>query len=318
MPKPVYALVGAEPFVQLEKLRAILAQLPKDAQRIDFDGERAELSEVLDELRSFAMFGSAKVVVVRSADEFLSRFREQLEDYVAKPSDSGVLVLRLESLPSNQRIYKAIAKIGTIESCEPPRDLPRWVIQHAKEAHAVSIATDAAHLLVELIGSDLGRIDTELAKLALATEGKVITSEHVTGAVAFARERQMWDMTNELASGHTAEALRRWRQLIQLDPTTEFRAVTWLGMWLENVRKAIALKRKGMQPFAIAQQLRIWPREIQGPFFQTAEALGESGTARATDLLADVDLRSKTGVGDAESNVERFILEIGRLQSGSA
>lgn len=315
MPKPVYALVGAEPFLQLEKLREILAQLPKDAQRIDLDGERAELAEVLDELRSFAMFGSTKVVVLRNADEFLSRFREQLEDYVASPSDSGVLILRLSSLPANQRIYKAIAKVGTIESCEAPKDLPRWVIAQAKEAQGVSIAPDAARMLVDLIGQDLGRIDTELAKLALAADGKAITAEHVSGGVAFARERQMWDMTNELACGHTAEALRRWRQLIQLDPSTEFRAVTWLGMWLENVRKALALKRKGMQPFSIAQQLRIWPREIQGPFFQTADAMGESGAARATDLLADVDLRSKSGVGDAESNVERFILEIGRLQS---
>jgi DNA polymerase-3 subunit delta len=315
MPKPVYALVGAEPFLQLQKLREILAQLPGDAQRIDLDGERAELAEVLDELRSFAMFGSAKVVVVRNADEFLTRFREQLEDYVARPSDSGVLILRLQSLPANQRIYKAIARVGSVESCEPPKDLPRWVIQRAREEQGVAIAPDAARLLVDLIGADLGRIDGELAKLALAADGKTITAEHVSGAVAFARERQMWDLTNELACGRTAEALRRWRQLIQLDPSTEFRAVTWLGMWLENVRKAIALKRKGVQPFSIAQQLRIWPREMQGPFFQTAEALGESGAARATDLLADVDLRSKSGVGDAESNVERFILEIGRLQS---
>jgi DNA polymerase III delta subunit len=86
-------------------------------------------------------------------------------------------------------------------------------------------------------------------------------------------------------------------------------------MWLENVRKAIAMKRKGMQTFAIAQQLRIWPREIQGPFFETADALGEAGARRATDLLANIDLRSKSGVGDAASNVERFILEIGGLMA---
>lgn len=314
MAKPVYALVGTEAFAQLQKLREILTILPPDAQRVDLDGERAELSEVFDELRSFAMFGSGKVVILRNADAFLTRFREQLEEYVAQPSDSATLVLRLESLPSNQRIYKAIAKVGAIEKCEAPKDVPGWVIQHAREAQKIAISADAAKLLVDLVGPDLGRLDTELAKLALAADGKQITPDHVSGAVAFGRERQMWDMTNELACGRPAEALLRWRQLIQIDSSTEFRAVTWLGMWLENVRKAIAMKRKGMQPFAIAQQLRIWPREIQGPFLQTAEALGEAGAARATDLLAEVDLRSKTGIGDAVSNVERFILEIGRIQ----
>jgi DNA polymerase-3 subunit delta len=314
MAKSVYALVGGDAFLQLQKMREILGQLPPDAQRADIDGERAELAEVLDELRSFAMFGGGKVVVIRNADDFVSRFREQLEDYVAQPSDSATLILRLESLPSNQRIYKAIAKIGTIESCEPPKDLGRWVVQHAETAHDVTISPEAAKLLVDYVGNDLGRLDTELAKLALQCDAGKIGAEDVSCGVAFQRERQMWDMTNELACGRTSEALHKWRQLVALDSSAEFRAVTWLGMWLENVRKALAMKRQGVLPFTIAQQLRLWPREIQQPFFQTADALGEAGVARATDLLADVDLRSKSGLGDAASNVERFILEMGRVQ----
>ena len=314
MAKLVYALVGPEPFLQLQRLRAILAELPKDVQRIDLDGERAELSEVLDELRSFAMFGGAKVVVVRSADAFLSRFREQLEDYVAAPSTSSTLILRLDSLPSNQRIYKAIAKVGAVERCEPPKDLVRWTIQHAKEAHALTIAPEAAEMLVELVGSDLGRLDMELAKLAVSAPAGKIGPQDVSGVVAFQRERQMWDMTNELACGRPGEALIKWRQLIELDSSAEFRAVTWLGMWLENVRRALAMKRGGVPSFTIAQQLRLWPREIQAPFFQTADALGDAGVGRATDLLAEIDLRAKSGLGDAASNVERFILEVGRMQ----
>lgn len=318
MAKPVYALVGPEPFLQLQKLRTVLAELPKDVQRIDLDGERAELADVLDELRSFAMFGGAKVVIVRSADAFLTRFREQLEDYVAAPSTSSTLILRLDSLPSNQRIYKAIAKTGAIERCDPPKDLARWTIQHAKEAHALAVAPEAADMLVELVGSDLGRLDMELAKLAISAPAGKIGPQDVCGAVAFQRERQMWDMTNELACGRPSEALLKWRQLIELDSSAEFRAVTWLGMWLENVRKALAMKRGGASPFSIAQQLRIWPRDIQAPFFQTADALGDAGVSRATDLLAEIDLRAKSGLGDAASNVERFILEVGTMQRRSA
>src|SRR5262245_39888372 len=112
--KRVYALVGADTFTQLEKLSSILSRDP-DPQRIDVDGERAEISSVLDECRSFAMFGGgdgAKVVVVRDADEFVGKLREQLEDYVAAPSDNAVLVLRLSSLPKTTRLFKAIDKAG--------------------------------------------------------------------------------------------------------------------------------------------------------------------------------------------------------------
>jgi len=306
--KPVYALVGSDSFLQLQRLGEILERAPKGAQRIDLDGERAELAEVLDELRSFAMFSDGKVVVVQNAEAFITRFREQLEEYVGHPSDSATLVLRLPSLPSNQRIYKAIAKTGQIEPCDPPKDLARWITDRAKSGHQVQISPDAARMLADLIGDDLGRLDNELAKLALSAKAGKIDPEDVATSVAFQREQQMSEMTNALAAGRAADAVKKWRQLIQTDPSAEFRAVTWLAIWLTNVRKALAMKKKGMQPFAIAQALRIWPREMQGPFFETAQTLGDRGVARAMDLLAEIDRQSKSGVGDAAENVERFIL----------
>src|SRR3954452_12899214 len=109
MLRPVYAVIGEDSFLKLEKLGELMRQLPEGAQRLDVDGERAELADVLDELRSFAMFGGAKIVVMRSADEFITRFREQLENYLAAPSNSSTLVLRVTSLPKGQRVYKAIA-----------------------------------------------------------------------------------------------------------------------------------------------------------------------------------------------------------------
>src|SRR5918994_2235 len=110
--KPVYALIGEDPFLPNEQLHEIRALMPDDAQRADFDGERATLSDVLDECRSFAMFGGAKLVIVRSADDFISRYREQLEEYLASPSESAALLLRVTTLAKNTRIYKLIAKVG--------------------------------------------------------------------------------------------------------------------------------------------------------------------------------------------------------------
>jgi DNA polymerase III delta subunit len=303
-------LVGPDALLQQEALHEIVAQLPPDAQRIESDGQSADLADVLDELRSYAMFGSVKVVSVRNADEFVSRFREQLEDYVARPSDSATLVLRFSSLPSNQRIYKAIAKSGQIIQCQPPKDLKGWIVQRGKNAHKLSVSADAAELLADFIGADLGRIDNELAKLALMSPSARIGPDEISQSVAFQREREMWDLTNALGSGDPAEAVRRWRQLIQGDASAEFRAVTWLCIWLENVRKAQTMLRDGQNAFTIGQALRIWPRDVQQRFVDTVQSLGERGRRRAVDLLAEIDFQSKTGVGDAAENVERFLLSL--------
>ena len=313
MLKPVYALIGSDLFLQLEKLRDLLRAAPADVQRIDVDGETAELGNVLDELRSFAMFSSSKLVIVRNGDEFLKRSREPLEPYVARPSTGSTLVLRLNALRKDMRIYKLIQKQGEVVDCEPPsdRDLPAWILQRAKSPHQVNMRPDAARVLADLIGNDLGRLDNELAKLALQTDpNKPVDPAAIAATVSFQREQEMWDMTNAVAAGDVACAVQRWRQLVQLDPSAEYRAVTWLVIWLEKVRKALSMQRQGLPESSIAKELKIWPFDQQRPFFQTVSKLGEGGASRLVDLLAEVDRRSKSGLGEMTANVERFLLSV--------
>lgn len=302
MLKPVYALVGADLFLQLDKLAELLRQGGQDVQRIDVDGEVAQLGDVLDELRSFAMFGGAKVVIVRNADTFITRYREQLEEYISKPSPGSTLVLRVNTLPANQRIYKVTAKVGQVFDCNPPKDITSWVVQRAKSAHDLTVKPDAARVLFDLVGDDLGRLDNELAKLALQTESPsaAVDASAIQRTVAFQREQEIYEMTSALAVGDIKEAVRRWRTLTQLDTSAEFRAVTWLSMWLEDLRAFLA-SPQGFKNF--------WRyKERFDQFKRNANALGVAGVARLIDLLADVDLRSKSGLGEAADNVERFLL----------
>ena len=310
----VHALIGADAFLQLEALHALLRKQPAGTARVDYDGETAALADVLDELRSFSMFSAVKVVVVRSADDFISKHRSAMEAYVAAPSDSATLVLRCTTLPSNQRIYKLIDKHGVIEKCEPPkdRDVARWVIDRAKQAHHLRVQPGAAQKLADLIGADLGRLDNELSKLALQVDDAAVSEADVGKGVVFQRDQEMWQMTDELTRGRTDAALRRWRQLLHSDPSSEFRAVTWLTMWLEKATRALALKQQRMSTPAIAKELRIWPASNAEPLLQTASQLGPAGLRGAMNLLAELDLRSKSGRGDARDNVERFILWLGK------
>jgi len=306
MLKPVYALVGPDPFLQTQELVKLGKELPPDAAKLDLDGEKADLADVLDELRSFAMFGGGKMVVVREADDFLSNYREQLEKYVASPSNSATLVLRLSSLPANQKIHKLIAKVGEVIKCEPPStaQLPGWIASRAKSEYQAAIAPDATRLLADLIGDDLGRLDTELAKLSLQVEaGKPIGVELIKGSVAFQREQEMRDLTAALAVGRTAEAVKRWRQLLQSDSSAEFRAVTWLAMWLEDVRDFLASPNSFKNSWKYKDDL---PK-----FKQTAQAIGNRNVGRLVDMLVDVDRQSKSGVGDFAGNVERFLVSVG-------
>lgn len=314
-PKPVYALVGSDPFLQLEALRDILASLDPATQRTDFEGDRAELVHVLDELRSFSMFSSSKVVVVRDADDFISKYREKLEDFLTAVSEgketmTGTLILRVASLPANQRIAKVIIKLGELLKCDPPplKDVPDWISRRVRSHHRAEIEPAAAKQLADLIGDDLGRLDTELAKLAIQADGGKITSDDVSKSVSFQREQEIWEITTLLGRGKSAEAVKRWRDLIRTDPSAEFRMLTWLGIWLENCRTIVKAKESGDPPLAVVQkQVRIWDNNAWKDFVQTATRLGKSGIAARWAAITDIDRRIKSGLGEAADNIERFL-----------
>ena len=313
---PVYALVGPDPYLQQRALAGIAGKLGPDVQRADIDGPSAGPAEVFDELRSFAMFGGRRLVVVRDADEFVSRHREALEDFLDGLGGGGgnVLVLRCTTLPKNTRVHKLIDKVGQVIACQPPeaRELPAWIVRQGREAHGLTVSAEAAALLADLIGADLGTLDNELAKLALQSSDARVKPDMIAGGVAFRREQEMWRLTDALTAGRPEEAMRIWRQLTATDPAAEFKAVTWLGIWLEKAVGALRLADQGRRPFDIAREMKIWPAQNVEPLLRTARSLGPAGLRRMTDRLAELDYRTKTGLGEAARSVEDFIASVAR------
>ena len=308
-PAPVYALVGSEPFLQQHALADVLATCGDDAQRHDVDGASAEPGEVFDELQTVSMFGGRRVVVVRDADAFVSSHRSLVEGYLASPATGSTLVLRMSSLPKNQKVYKLADKAGEIVACEPPKQaaIPKWLISRAKKEHKLQLDPAAADLLADAIGTDLGSLDNELAKLALSSEDGTAGPELISGGVAFRREQQMWIMTDRMTAGDAAGAVTVWRQLLATDDSAEFRAVTWLGLWLEKADGALTMRAEGARPFDIAKALKIWPASNVEPLLATAQRLGRPWFRDATDRLAELDYRIKTGLADARRGCEAFI-----------
>jgi DNA polymerase-3 subunit delta len=220
--KPVCVVFGDEPFLKrqvLARLRqSVLGGGEADYSLSAFEGPGAALDEVLQELATKAMFGGGKrLVVVEDADEFVSRYRGQLEDYVARPKPTGVLVLLVASWPANTRLAKAVAASGlAIECTAPPAArLARWVLAWAKDAHGASLEPAAAELLVEVVGSEMGLLDQELAKLAVtAQRGQKVSAELVRQVVGGWRAKTVWEMLDAVLDGNVSQALTQLDRLL--------------------------------------------------------------------------------------------------------
>ena len=217
--RPVCVLFGDEPFLKrhvLEKLRqAVLGGGDAEFSLAVFAGRKALLREVVDELSTVAMFGGGRrLVVVDEADDFVSRYRGELEDYVSHPKPSGLLVLEVKTWPANTRLYKAVAAEGLPIDCGSlsAARLTRWLGAWAPGEHNVQLTPAAAELLIEMVGPELGLLDQELAKLALtAGPGEKVTPQTVGQYVGTWRAKTTWEMLDAMLDGNAREAL------VQLD-----------------------------------------------------------------------------------------------------
>ena len=282
-PRPVCVVFGDDPFLKRHALARLRSESLEagdaDFSLSVFQGHTAELGKVLDELATVAMFGGGKrMVVVEEADDFVSRYRPKLEDYVARPRSTGLLVLEVKSWAANTRLYKAVAKDGLQIDCSspPPAKLTRWLSSWAAEAHEVRLTSSAAELLVDMIGPELGLLDQELAKLALTAgpKGK-ITPETVSRSVGSWRAKTTWVMLDAALAGDVRGALVELDRLLLAgeNPVAllgqiavslrRFGAATRLVLQAEAAGRRIALsgalEQAGVRPFVVRkaeQQLR--------------------------------------------------------------
>ncbi|MEL6104439.1 MAG: DNA polymerase III subunit delta [Planctomycetota bacterium] len=204
----------------------VTSRLTGDADVLSVEGPTARWSDVRDELRTASLFdmGEQRTVVIREADKFVSNFRSEVEKYLAEPSTSSRLVLQLESLASNTKVYKALDKSHTLVCCSGETGKKtgatagsrrKFLQSFVAGRHQCKLASGAADTLVEMLGDDIGFLDTEIAKLSLyLAAGETIDEPLVREVVAGWQGKTIWQITEAIASGNASEAIRQLDKLI--------------------------------------------------------------------------------------------------------
>ncbi len=319
--RPVCVVFGDESFLKrhaMDCLRQAVLGSEGDLSYTVFDGRNADLRDVLDELSTVAMFGGTRMALVDDADDFVSRYRSELEDYVARPRPTGVLALCVGVWPSTTRLYKAVAASGLPIECTAPTGvaLCRWLSSWAKQTHNVQLPGPAAEMLAEMIGPELGLLDQELAKLALAAgAGAKVTPDMVSQFVGSWRAKTTWQMLDAALAGNVREAIVEFDRLLlageapvallaQISASLRrLAAATRLIRTAESSGRRIALRdallQAGIKPFVAAKaegQLR---------------RLGRERGSQLYDWLLEADLALK-GASELSPRMvlERLILRL--------
>ena len=320
--KPICVFFGDDAFLRSFAVRHIRDQVlaGEDAEfalsQFDGDNTKLEFKDVHRELRMTAMFGGGRRVVrIDEADTFVSKYRAELEMYVANPSEQTVLILQLKSFPSNTNLYKKLAASGLLIESKTPteKEVLGWVIQWSKQQYKTHCDKVAAEIIVQRIGIEHGTgiLDQELAKLSLmVTDPKRgITQELVEQAVGSWRVRKVWDMLDAALEGKTATAIQQLNALLLAGeaPTGILAAVAAtlrkLAMATELILDAERQNRKISVRSALEKvEVKSF---VLGKTEKQLVQLGRHRGAKLSDWLLQLDLDLK---GDSRTK-KRLLLE---------
>jgi DNA polymerase-3 subunit delta len=311
----VCVIVGKDDALVNARCQELLDTLLEPSQRaaalLDAEAASVPASDVLDELRTAPFLADKRVVVLRRAEDFISKNRALLEKYLDQPCSTGRLVLTVRTWDSRTRLAKALPKVGRLISVSPPsrRALPNRLADYAAEAHDKKLSTSAAALLIELAGDDLMRLYSEIDKLALFTDAeKLIAPKHIEALTGHNRLFNAFAVIDAIIAGKPGQAVERLRGMFAQDRSAEYTAVGAFAFHLRRMFNAKVLLEKGVRPGDVISRLRIWG-DTDGFFSQLRKlSLRQIGTY--LQQLAETDYRIKTGRTKTPVAMEQFVLRL--------
>lgn len=297
-----------------DALRDALAAAFGEVETIHYAGADAKIADVLDECRSFGLMQQHKLVLVDDADRLVcADTRPAFERYAKAPSEMATLVLRADTWrPGN--LDKAIKKVGAVVKCEAlsPADAAVWVDRRASKRLGATIEPAAVTALLARVGTNLGRLDAELAKLAAMADDGPITADLVRESVGMTREEEVWVIQSRLLGGSADRALAAVRDA--LGPSKQPAALVSYAM-IDLARKLHAsarLLRAGTPEMQVARRVKVWG-EAQRPILSVAGRVEPGVLADLMDRAVESDARAKTGRTDPALALETLAVRFASL-----
>jgi DNA polymerase-3 subunit delta len=261
-------LTGAEQ--QLK--RELLAQIRQEAEAASageqpsweaslawevLDGQSAGARDVTRRSQTGALFGGARVVVIREADRMDEEVQKELAKAVGPlPVGVAVVLVTGESRGRQKRevraaLRNAIAKEGLVIECPAMERgaAVAWVMAQAKERGKTMERTAARKLVEQKVGTGLGELEAEVEKLALfAGEGKTITASQVDEVTPRLLEEDVFRLLDAVSRREPGHAVAIVRGLLQEKRGSPGMIFWQLAQSLRELWQVKLLTERGWKP----------------------------------------------------------------------
>ena len=314
-PGGVFSLHGEDEFRKDQVVRALVdAHLDPATSDFNYDpvrGGETDAETLASLIATPPMMAEWRVVVVRDVEGLAGskHARDVLLQAAASPPPGLALILSC-TVPagSKAKFYKELARHArSVEfRAITEEDVPGWLIERSREEHGIEIEVDAARALGAAIGSSLGVLAQELAKLAdFVVDRRTITLEDVREAGTRLPSQDRWRWFDLVGKRDFEEARRTLPVLLGQGETGVGLVI---GLSTHLLRLGILLEKgQGGLEAALPYHQKFLARRVapQAKGWTVAEIDG------ALETLLDVDRLLKASPHTDEHFLESWLLGLG-------
>ncbi len=314
----VYLLFGKEGYL-VGEYRRRLEEVALEGSLGAFNrtvlaGARAKPEEVEEAVRTVPMLGGRRLVVVERIDEGdkkqTTALLDALTEVVKANIPSAVLLVTATTVDRRRKFYKAVTKHGLAVECRPmwDRELRGWVVGEARRL-GKALDPDAAHLLMDMVGNDLGKMHNELVKLVnYVGEQPSIGLEDAEKTVADLKLSTVYDLTEALGTGQLAPALLALNKLAE-SGAPQVRTLWFVTQHFRSLLSAREAMDRGVDPETALMQVGVrknvvWKVKRQLPTRNVAQL------RRALIRIAQLDDDLRRSKVPAQLLLDQLVLDL--------
>lgn len=294
----IYLFMGEEPYF-IDALSEYITHniLSEEEKSFNFNvlyGKDTEAATIINTAKRYPMMAPYQIVIVKEAQNL--KKIEDLIYYVEKPQPQTILVLNYKygKINKTKKLYKALKKSAVIlESDKLYEDkIPAWINQYLKPKKVI-IRPEAAILLVEFLGSNLGKIAAELDKLIITLPAgqPEINKDHIEKNIGISKDYNNFELQKAISIKNAFKAM----QIVDYfnkNPKDNPIVVTITSLYFYFSKLLTYHFLPDKSKSSVASNLRINPYFV-GEYVAAAKLYKAGKVVQVISLLREYDLKSK-------------------------
>ena len=332
----IYLLHGTDTYslrAYLDELRAAVGMPDvQDANITSLNTQDASPASILGLCQAMPFLAERRMVIVdgliaslggegrgsrgKVTAEVLADWQDFFPSLPNNMPHSSDLVFMEGQLRANNPVLKNVKAVAEVKEFGnmTPNDLRGWVQERVMDRNG-SITTNAVQLLVDMIGTDLWALASEVEKLLLYASGRAIEIEDVEEMVVFVKEVSVFAVVDAVLEGNRMVAMRNLTKLLEGGATVPY-FLSMLGRQVRMLLLAQELIQEKVPKGDLGSRLGINSAYPLRKTLEQARRFTPQSLRVLHNGLLNTDVAIKTGAQGERLALEFLVADMCQTVSG--